>query len=174
MPEKFKRNVPITFKELETRKINRSKVFLELCEEFKKRYPYITLIYAYINPDVFERLQYMLIFKFKTRNKTPMLDVPMIKYTIVCGNTFSFSSLEGFDISRYKGQLDAWFEDIMTNPATYPEMFFKDIINRNNDLTYIKNEQEPDKFWKNPANADILIKHLDTYISSFYYSLPRR
>ena len=60
----------------------------------------------------------------------------------------------------------------MTQPATYPESFFRDIINRNDDLRF--DNKDPDKYWKNPKNATKLIEHFDQYLVTFYQSLPSR
>lgn len=170
--EKFHRRVPISYQELGAHKVNRSKVFLKMCNEFKRRYPNIKLIYAYINPNPIERLQFMLIFKFTSHVKTRMFENFMTKYTIICGNAVSYTSLEGFDICDSRNELDNWFADVMTQPATYPETFFRDIINRNDELSY--EDKNSDKYWKKPENADKLINHLDGYLVSFYQSLPKR
>ena len=103
---KFIRKVRLSYRELGLHKVNRSKVFLKMCDEFKKRYPSIKLIYAYINPNPIERLQFMLIFKFTSHIKSNMFDSYMTKYTIVCGNAVSFTSLEGFDICDERNELD--------------------------------------------------------------------
>ena len=169
---KFKRAVAIGYKELGNHKVNRSKVFLKMCEGFKTRFPDINRIYAYINPNPIERLQFMLVFKFVSHVKSKVVDTYMTKYTIVCGNAVSFTSLEGFDICDERGKLDDWYKEVMTQPATYPESFFRDIINRNDDLRF--DNKDPDKYWKNPKNATKLIEHFDQYLVTFYQSLPSR
>ena len=161
----FTRGLNLAPVDLLQKKINRPAVFADVCNEFKARYPMIKLIYAYLNPKPLERLEYMLIFKFIDQTN-------MIKMTIVCGNAFSLSSLEGYAISKERNSLDAWFKDVMDRPATYPEKFFKDIIEREEFLTYSKDPNLAEHYWKNPNNAERLIKHLDEYLVTFSMSNP--
>ena len=165
----FKRKVRVGIDETFQHKMNYEATFKALCLEFKKRLPECKLVYAYINPDPMDRLQMLLIFKFTAKSGTE----DMTKYLIHIANLGSLLSLQGFDICRERGELDGWFEDLMTSPVVYPEKFLKDIINRSDDLTWYKDPKCPNKYWRDPDNAHKVIEQLDQYAASFYNSKPR-
>lgn len=173
--------VPISFKELSMHKYNLNETFKTMVSEIKRRMPYLTLVYGYVNTkDPSERLQFMLIFSFDSKDSTQKV---VKKYLLFIGNAFSYFSFEGFDICKQRKRLDDWFEDFQEKPVVYPEHFVRDIIedsegsldktdnNPTGKLSW--SDKDPESYWKNPKNAKAVVEHLDKY-SSMFYGLQKR
>ena len=157
--------VQIPLAEYSKHRCNISATFKDLVTNIKKRIPDLKLDYAYINTDdPMERIQMMLLFKFKA-NGGPSGVVD--KYLVYIANTFSYFSLEGYDICKQKGKLNEWFEDFQDRPVVYPEQFIKDMINDTNGKLSWDNKN-PDKYWKNPKNAKEVATTLDKYASVYH------
>ena len=164
--------VKISVKEYSTHRCNLKTTLKALINEIHTRMPYLKLEYAYVNSgDPLERIEMMLLFSFIAKNGESTIK----KYFVYIANTFSYYSLEGFDICRQRGKLDEWFEDFKEKPVVYPEIFLKDIINDSDDkLTWYKDPNAPEKYWKDPNNGKAVAEQLDKYATSYHTRAPKR
>lgn len=157
--------VQIPFAEYSKHRCNISATFKDLVTNIKKRIPDLKLDYAYLNTDdPMERIQMMLLFKFKADGGPKGI---VDKYLVYIANTFSYFSLEGYDICKQRGKLNEWFEDFQDKPVVYPEQFIKDMINDTQGKLSWDNE-DPEKYWKNPKNAKEVATTLDKYASVYH------
>jgi hypothetical protein len=159
---KFDRGLKIGFDELLNHRIDKKETFASLYSEIKKRYPYLKCVYAYLSPTPADRIQYLLIYSFL--GSVGRRGDTIKKYVILIGNGFSLLSLHGYDIAKKRGALDSWFKDCFDTPVTYPEVFFKNIVERSDELSL--NKDDP-RYWKKPENATALAKQLDDYAAQF-------
>lgn len=157
--------VRLSVKELTHHKCNTTAVLKTMITEIKQRMPFLKLDYAFINSDVADRIQFMLLFTFTGKGGGDN----MKKYLVFIANTFSYYSLEAFDMCRERGKLDEWFEDFQDKPVTYPENFVRDMIN-DSDGKLSWSKSNPDTYWKNPKNARDVAYQLDKY-ATVYHSL---
>jgi len=119
----------------------REKLFLDLINEYEKRYPGMTLEYAYLNSNPEIPMDYILLFKTRNTDNT----VNLIVYD--CPMLFSDRSITGYRFCKREGKLDDFFEEAIASMVRFPEIAFKEFIEEIVGLDYFNEESQ--NYWKN-------------------------
>ena len=140
--------------------IQRDTVFMDMINEFNK-IPFKVkpkLIYAYLNPDPLDMIQFVLIGKIteipppdaenqRTRRRYLMLSAP----------NFSLTSLQSYHMAKNDGKIEDYFSELTSQPIVVPEPAFFDFITQEAGLSLDKDNE---LYWKDTKNAPKLAERI--------------
>lgn len=192
--KQFTRKVKVSVKDMLQIKINRPKALQEFASGLMKRKPELKFIYGWVNPDPTGRVEALTIFTFQsnTREAAPSGSVgmnmasqmsTMLKYVFFPLNAFGITCLESMKICEKEGNLDSYFEEVISQPIVYPESVFREMLkNPDVGLSTKKVLVDPKTgertlnptFWKNPENAIKVVEMLDRYAASYFTLNPNK
>lgn len=134
--------------------------FMSLIEEFNK-IPFkvdMKLVYAHLNPDALDMIQFVLIAKI-TEKPAPDAEDQRTRrrYLLISAPNFSLTSLQSFDMAKKDNKLEDYFAELTSQPIVIPESAFNDFIVHEAGLSLDKSDPA---YWKNEENAATLAKHI--------------
>lgn len=130
----------------------REKLFIDMINEYNKRFPNLTLEYAYINKDPEIPMDYILLFKTKNIEGTVNLTV------YDCPMLYSDRSIPGYRYCKRTGKLDLFFEEAVNSMVRLPEFNFIEFVTGLLQLEYA--DENSEKYWKNEAFAASVARNL--------------
>lgn len=136
---------------------SREKLFMDMLQEYKRRFPQYKLLYAYLNRDATINIDYLIIFEAigaTSGNSTIRFDIPFI---------YTERATPGYRYCKREEILDDFFADSDMFMVTLSESRFNEYLN-SIDLSV---RSEKPEYWKKAENA----KELCTGLSelSLYY-----
>lgn len=136
----------------------RERLFLDMIDEYKKRFPQFKLIYAYLNRDASIGVDYLIIFEAigqQTHQKTIIYDIPYI---------YTDRSIPGYRYCKREGLLDDFFYDSSHLMVTTPKIRFEEYLN---SFLNLSNHKDDELYWKSPSNSLAVARGLSNL--SLYY-----
>lgn len=126
----------------------RSRLFMDLVEQCKIRFPGLKLIYAAMNYDTSLLCDFLLVFEFINDNKRGVYFTAPFIYTTL--------AIPGYRFAKREGKLDQWFNELFDSftKANY-RIFFEYLQSRGFGI--FKGDENS---WKDPDNFKKLAETL--------------
>lgn len=141
----------------------RSKFFMNILNEYKKRCPNFKLEYAFLNTDPKCPLDFVFLFSTKSTDGTTNLAIYDMTYL------YADRSLPGYryclrmdkkqsiNIDDPKSMTSKYFEQGINNMVTLEQYKFNEFINHYMELSI---DPKNDKYWKKPKYAKDVAKNM--------------
>jgi len=145
----------------------RDLLFMELLDEYKKRYPNLKLIYAYLNSISSLGIDFCLIFKVPTKTGGSYVNI------VECPMLYTERSLSGYLFCKEhpddKNNIDNYFSEAIDLSTRIPSTKFDEFLIQMCELSLDKNDP---LYWKSPNNIIILINKLSDL--ALRYNKPKK
>jgi len=122
---------------------SRERLFMDLINEYKTRYPNVKFILAYLNKDASLKVDYLIVFEFKhnTTNELGIgFDIPYI---------YTKGSIPGYRYCKRENKLNEFFKEANNKITAISYSKFKTYIEGYLELSMKK---EDPLYWKSPNN----------------------
>lgn len=135
---------------------SRKKLFKDLLNEYKKRFPNFNLIYANLNHNSSIPIDYILIFTTKiSNNEVILIETPYL---------YSDRAIPGYRYCKRENQSDLFFEEASELMTRMPYDRFVEYLNAMLELSVDENS---DNYWKAPENMQKFTEGVLTLGSRF-------
>lgn len=146
---------------------NRDKLFMEIIDEYKKRYPDIKLIYAYLNSVSSLGVDFCLIFKARAKADGAFVNI------IECPMLYTERSISGYLYCKEHpddtNNVDNYFNEALDLSTRITTTKFNEFITIMCELSL---DSSDPLYWKSPNNIIKLIDKLSEL--SLRYNKPKK